>query len=61
MLEIKSQYETGEKAPNGVYACMTCEGNDPMTIAMPYEGDDIDTVIVLPECKKCGYTYWYKV
>lgn len=62
MPEIKLQYETGKKAPDGLYACMTCEGNDPEAITMPYDGDDTDTGKVLPECKKCGgYTYWQKV
>lgn len=61
MPEIKSQYQTGEKAPDGVYTCMSCEGNNPVTITLRYKGDDPDEGKALPYCKKCGYTYWYRV
>lgn len=60
MQNKKSQYQTGEKAPDGFYVCMSCEGNNPVTITMPHDGNRSVKGAVLPECKKCGVTDWYK-
>lgn len=52
--EIKSQYKTGEKPPEGTYTCMECSGNNPASVIVP------EMVKVLPVCPKCGGRTWYK-
>lgn len=50
-----TKYETGSEPPEGVYACMKCDGNDPYSVMVP------ESVVKLPVCPKCGGTEWYKV
>lgn len=50
-----SGYKTGDKPPDGMYVCLSCNTGDPYVAVVP------EIHQALPMCPNCGGVHWMRI
>lgn len=54
-IDFSETFQTYDTVDKGTYVCAQCGGENKNGIISVKQGE------MLPECKECGYTTWFKL